>query len=100
LNEALPGSGLNELNEALPGSGCLGQGAWVRESYSGKFCKLCKRSNELIRRFFPKKIDFSKVTAEEIKRVEYLINSRPRKIFGGKTPLEVLFEKMGAAIDC
>jgi len=54
--------------------------------------------NGLFRRYFPKKTDFSKVTAEEIKRVEYLINTRPRKRFGGKTPLEVLYERTGVAI--
>ncbi len=55
--------------------------------------------NGLIRRYFPKKTDFSKVTDEEIRRVEYLINSRPRKRFGGLTPLEVLFKMTGVAID-
>jgi len=38
------------------------------------------------------------VTDEEIHRVEYLLNTRPRKRFGGKTPLEVLLEKTGVAI--
>ena len=55
--------------------------------------------NGLIRRYFPKKTDFSKVTDEEIRKVEYLINSRPRKRLGGKTPLEVLFEMTGVAIN-
>lgn len=55
--------------------------------------------NGLIRRFFPKKTDFSKVTDEEIMRVEYLINSRPRKRYGGLTPLEVLFNKTGVVIN-
>ena len=55
--------------------------------------------NGLIRRFFPKKTDFSKVSDEEIRRVEYLINSRPRKRYGGLTPLEVLFNKTGVAIN-
>ena len=55
--------------------------------------------NGLIRRYFPKRTDFSKVTDEEIRRVEYLINSRPRKRFGGLTPLEVLFKMTGVAID-
>lgn len=37
---------------------------------------------------------------EEIRKVEYLLNIRLRKRFGGKTPLEVLLEKTGVAIDC
>lgn len=55
--------------------------------------------NGLIRRYFPKKTDFSKVTDEEIRWVEYLINSRPRKRFGGLTPLEVLFKMTGVVIN-
>jgi len=54
--------------------------------------------NGLVRRFFPKKTNFSKVSDEEICRVEYLLNTRPRKRFGGKTPLEVLYELTGVAI--
>ena len=38
------------------------------------------------------------VSDEEIHRVEYLLNTRPRKRFGGKTPLEVLYELTGVAI--
>lgn len=55
--------------------------------------------NGLIRRFFPKKTDFSKVSDEDVMRAEYLINSRPRKRYGGMTPLEVLFKKTGVAIN-
>lgn len=54
--------------------------------------------NGLVRRFFPKKTDFSKVADEELLKVEYLLNTRPRKRFGGRTPLEVLFERTGVAI--
>jgi IS30 family transposase len=53
----------------------------------------------LIRRFFSKKTDFSKVSDREVRRVEYLINNRPRKRFGGLTPLEILFKKTGVAIN-
>ena len=70
--------------------------------FAHPYCSHERGSNEnlngLFRRFFPKKTDFSKVTDEEIRRVEYLINTRPRKRFGGKTPLEVLLEKTGVAI--
>jgi len=51
-----------------------------------------------VRWFFPKKTDFAKVTDEEIRRVEQLLNTRLRKRFGGKTPLDVLLEKIGVAI--
>ena len=70
--------------------------------FAHSYCSYERGSNEnlngLVRRFFPKKTDFAKVTDEEIRRVEYLLNTRPRKRFGGKTPLEVLLEKTGVAI--
>lgn len=70
--------------------------------FAHPYCSHERGSNEningLVRRFFPKKTDFATVTEEEIRRVEYLLNTRPRKRFGGKTPLEVLWEKTGVAI--
>lgn len=70
--------------------------------FAHAYCSQERGSNEnvngLIRRFFPKKTDFSKVTDEEIRRAEFLLNSRPRKRHGGKTPLEVLLARTGVAI--
>ncbi|OQA38378.1 MAG: Integrase core domain protein [Parcubacteria group bacterium ADurb.Bin316] len=56
--------------------------------------------NGLIRRYFPKKTDFRTITAEEIQLVEYLLNSRPRKRLGWKTPYEVFYELTGVALQC
>lgn len=70
--------------------------------FAHSYCSYERGSNEnlngLVRRFLPKKTDFARVTDEEIRRIEYLLNTRPRKRFGGKTPLEVLLEKTGVAI--
>lgn len=70
--------------------------------FAHAYCSQERGSNEnlngLVRRFFPKKTDFAKVTDEQLRRVEYLLNTRPRKRFGGKTPLEVLLEKTGVAL--
>ena len=44
----------------------------------------------LIRRYFPKRTDFSKVSRYEIKKVQRLLNTRPRKCLGYRTPIEVL----------
>lgn len=44
--------------------------------------------NRMVRRFFPKGTDFSKVTQKEIKKVERWMNNYPRKILDWKTPLE------------
>ena len=45
--------------------------------------------NGIIRRFYPKKTDFNQVTAEDVKRVETLINDRPIRKYGYKTANEV-----------
>ena len=44
----------------------------------------------LIRRFFPKKTDFDSITKEQVKRVEKLLNTRPRKCLNYQTPNEAL----------
>ena len=57
--------------------------------------------NGLIRRFFPKKTDFDKITDEEIQEVEDWINNRPMKVLGYKSPNEKyaeLQQKMSVAI--
>jgi len=51
--------------------------------------------NGLIRRFLPKKTDFSKVSSAYINQIEFLLNNRPRKCLNYKTPAEVFF-KSGA----
>ena len=55
--------------------------------------------NGLIRRFFPKKTDFSTVSEKEIRLVERLLNSRPRKRLGWKTPYQVFYELTGVALE-
>ena len=45
--------------------------------------------NGLVRRHLPKATDFSKITDEQIARIEWLINNRPMKCLGFKTPFEV-----------
>jgi IS30 family transposase len=42
----------------------------------------------LLRIFLPKSTDFAIITKEQLKRVENLINERPRKCLGYKTPNE------------
>ena len=55
--------------------------------------------NGLIRRFFPKKTDFRMISDEEIRMVERLLNSRPRKRLGWKTPYQVFYERTGVALE-
>lgn len=72
--------------------------------FAHPYCSQERGSNEnlngLIRRYFPKGTDFSKVTEEELNRVEHLLNTRPRKRLAGLNPYEVFFNKTGVALKC
>jgi len=46
----------------------------------------------LIRRFLPKKTNFAMITKEQVKQIENLLNNRPRKCLGYKTPNEIFNE--------
>lgn len=48
-----------------------------------------ENTNGLIRQFFPKRSLFKNITPAQIKHVEFLINSRPRKRLGYSTPQEM-----------
>ena len=71
--------------------------------FAHAYCSYERGSNEntngLIRRYFPKGTDFSKVSYEEINKVEYLLNTRPRKRLGGLTPYEVFYNITGVALN-
>jgi len=82
----------------------LEQALGIRCFFAHAYCSCERGSNEnvngLIRRFFPKKTDFRTITDEEIQRVEYLLNTRPRKRLGWKTPYQVFYELTGVALQC
>lgn len=48
-----------------------------------------ENTNGLIRQFFPKGTPFKHITTKQIRKVESLINNRPRKRHGYATPLEM-----------
>ena len=50
--------------------------------------------NGLIRQYFPKKYNFENITKQEIEKVINILNNRPRKRFGYKTPNEIFAEKL------
>ena len=56
----------------------------------------CENTNGLIRDFFPKGTDFSKISYEEIKYVQELLNERIRKTLNWKSPKEMFYNLTGA----
>ena len=57
---------------------------------------LNEHTNGLLRQFFPKKTDLTKITQTDLDKAVYLINNRPRKSLGFKTPAEVFFAQLVA----
>jgi IS30 family transposase len=51
-----------------------------------------ENTNGLVRQWFPKGTNFNKVSRKDIKRAQKLLNERPRKTLGYRTPKEVLRE--------
>ncbi len=51
-----------------------------------------ENTNDILRFFFPKGFNFHSITQEILDNVVDLINNRPRKCLGWKTPLEVFLE--------
>ena len=58
-----------------------------------------EHTNGLIRQFFPKGTDLASIPEHRIVKVQDLLNNRPRKRLGYKTPLEVLGSRLNLAID-
>lgn len=56
---------------------------------------LNENTNGLVRQFFPKKTDFTKLTQEQVKKVEDNLNNRPRKMLNFKTPNEEFLHLTG-----
>ena len=48
-----------------------------------------ENTNMLVRDFFPKGTDFSKITDQKLKKVQSMLNDRPRKVLNFYTPNEV-----------
>ena len=59
---------------------------------------LNENTNGLVRQYFPKKHDFAKITNSDVEPVEELLNDRPRKTLGYRTPNEVFFKQRSVAL--
>ncbi|QQR68206.1 MAG: IS30 family transposase [Alphaproteobacteria bacterium] len=67
----------------------LGADIFFAKPYHAWERGLNENTNGLIRDFFPKGTDFSTITSAEVAKVERLLNDRPRKSLGFKSPKEV-----------
>ena len=61
---------------------------WYCHSYSAWEKGSVENHNRMIRRFFPKGTDFSKVSKKRIAAVQDWMNNYPRKVLGWQTPNE------------
>jgi transposase, IS30 family len=59
---------------------------------------LNENTNGLVRQYFPKKSDFSKIKDSDVQRVMKRLNNRPRKTLGYKTPNQVFFKQKPIAL--
>lgn len=53
-----------------------------------------ENTNGLLRQFFPKRTDFTRVDDREVIRVERLLNERPRRRHNYRTPFEILAKRL------
>lgn len=53
-----------------------------------------ENTNGLLRQFFPKGTDFTQISHREVARVEQLLNERPRRRLGYRTPVEILAQRL------
>ena len=59
---------------------------------------LNENTNGLVRQYFPKKFEFARITDQGLQQVEDLLNNRPRKTLGYRTPNEVFFKQRSVAL--
>lgn len=59
---------------------------------------LNENTNGLVRQYFPKKYEFASITDQDLQQVEDLLNNRPRKTLGYRTPNEVFFKQRSVAL--
>lgn len=83
LDNGTENSGHEDISEAI------GIQCYFADPYASWQRGSNEQVNGMVRRYFPKGTDFSKITDEQVAWVESRINNRPRKCLGYKTPNEV-----------
>jgi IS30 family transposase len=88
-----------EMARHLELTAATGMPVYFCEPYSPWQRGSNENMNGLVRQFLPKGMDLSTVTPQKLAYIEALLNDRPRKILGFRTPREVyteLIEKLRA----
>jgi len=70
-------------------AGLLEADAYFAHPYHSWERGLNENTNGLIRQYFPKGTDFSRVTAAEVRAIQDKLNSRPRKCLDYRTPNDI-----------
>jgi len=70
---------------------CLKAKVYFARPYCSWQRGLNENTNGLLRQFFPKKRSLLKVTKAQVEEAVYLLNHRPRKCLGYRTPHEVFY---------
>jgi len=76
----------------------LGLDIYFAEPYAAWQRGTNENTNGLVRQFYPKGTDFTKVRPSALLETQDLLNERPRKCLGYRTPAEIL-EKRGVALE-
>jgi IS30 family transposase len=76
-------------------TGKLGLDVYFATPYHAWERGVNENTNGLVRQFFPKGLDLAGVTDGQVRRVENLLNTRPRKTLGYRTPQEMLAKLSG-----
>lgn len=83
-----------EIAEHKKISKTLGMSIYFAHPYSSWERGINENTNGLLRQFFPKNIDFTKVAAKHVAHALHLLNNRPRKLLLYRTPHEVFSEQL------
>lgn len=82
----------------------LGAQVYFAKPYHSWERGLNEHTNGLVRQYFPKGTEFGNLCQNDVQMVEFLLNSRPRKILDFQTPLEVFRRPsspiVGGALHC
>lgn len=72
----------------------LGLPLYFADAYSSWQRGSNENSNGLLREFYPKKTDLANVNQQELTQNLFLINNRPRKCLGWKSPIQVFLHEV------